>query len=177
MSGVIRPETVTTSLSVVSHGRLTPGRYRVAVPDTPLSQAAPVIVSVDLSGQAAQQPPTLTPALKPGAVEQINQLVRRQVDQCAQQTVLTPQGCPFGDNLGGDLVGPVHWAIVAYPALDISLASSTQARVRTRTNGQVTVSGTQSYLGQKSPFVETVPFSLGGTASVSGGSLTFVEDQ
>ncbi len=148
-----------------------PGLYQVSVPDNPLTEAPPVTVAVDLTGQGRLA--QLSPVLKPAASDKINQSVRQVLDRCAAQTVLEPAGCPFGYNLYGDLVGPAHWTITTYPQLDISLNGPTQARVSTRTEGQVVVSGTRSYFGGTGPFTQALTFSVGGTATTDGNSITF----
>ena len=151
-----------------------PGVYKVTVPDNPLSQAPPVSVVVGLNDQAERNAATVTLALKPAANDQISQLVQQQLNSCAQQKVPAPAGCPFEDSFYGDLVGDVRWVITAFPQLEISLASPTDAQVRTRENGHAVLTGQRrNYLGNAAPFSDTVTFSVSGTVSVDGNQLAW----
>jgi hypothetical protein len=64
-----------------------------------------------------------TPALAPGALDEIRNQARAAIDTCAASGQALPPGCPFGLNVPGTPTA-VHWTVDSYPAIDAQVTLS-----------------------------------------------------
>ncbi|MEU8185226.1 M48 family metalloprotease [Micromonospora sp. NPDC049047] len=150
---------------------LLPGEYAATGPASALSETPGETVAVGPEqGSATLQ---LAPVLKPAAGEAVQAQVRAWLDECAKQTVAAPPGCPF--RYYGGSAQKVTWKILEYPQITVELTDPASARVATpnATQGKVQVSGTNTYFGGDSPFTDEDEFTVTGTATADGDTVTF----
>lgn len=90
--------------------------------------------------------------------------VKRQLDAyldaCAQQQVLLPAGCPFGQTIGNRIVSTPKWAMVAYPAVSIVSTGRVREWLMPSSAGaaHLTVDVKSLFDGSVSPFDANVSF-------------------
>ncbi|PWR12446.1 hypothetical protein DKT68_03190 [Micromonospora acroterricola] len=151
---------------------LLPGGYTVSTPSSALSEVPTEVVPV-APGQS-EAILNLTPVLKPAAVEAVEARVRTWLDECAQQTVAAPEGCPFR-YYSGSTTQKVAWKILEYPRLAVELTGPDTAQVGTpsEARGRVRVSGSTTYFGTSSPFTDEQEFAVTGVAIGEGDAVTF----
>ncbi|MEV6810750.1 M48 family metalloprotease [Micromonospora sp. NPDC051296] len=150
-----------------------PGVHVVSVASNPLSETAPQTVTV-LPGSDYGTPIQVVPALKSAARSSIDEQVKKYLDDCAQQAVAEPQGCPFRLS-GYQDAEKIKWAISQYPSVQIDVLGPAAAQVSTpyEARGQVQVSGTyQAYYGAAT-FTENYSFAVTGVVTVAGEQLSF----
>lgn len=121
-----------------------------------------------------------TPQLAPGAQDAIQAQVKQQMDTCAQSTDSNPSGCPFNlysVYIDGS-VSSVQWSITNYPTVTVTAASqisaSEQADFSDSANDSLAhyVVTYTDYTGATQTTDGDVPFSVSGTAAVSGSGIT-----
>lgn len=155
-----------------------PGDYTVALPQQPLLTADPLHAYVGGSDLGAASL-DLVPTIRDEAVQEVDRQVRAHLDECARSTSLSPPTCPFGSYTYYE-VRNVHWRIVDYPLYTVELSQYQPGSlvVNTTERGSAEVTGTEvsSFGGSTYPYRDTVSFSVSGTVTASGGSVTWQPD-
>jgi hypothetical protein len=84
------------------------------------------------------------------------------LDACAQQHVLLPTGCPFGQSIGNRIVSTPTWSIVAYPAVSIAPTAKPREWLMPSSTGasHLLVRVKSLFDGSVSTFDENVSFTV-----------------
>ncbi len=148
-----------TAETAVPLAALTPGRYTLTH-DSPLFTAVPVEV-------ALTQPGTVTAAAidiqaSPRFVEQVQRELDAYLDECTQQTVLLPAGCPFGQQISNRVESEPVWSMVSHPRVVIvpGAERGTWRMPPTEAIAHLTVEVRSLFDGTRSTFDEDVPFTV-----------------
>lgn len=95
------------------------------------------------------------------------------LDACAQQQVLYPVGCPFGQDIADRLASAPHWTILAYPPT--TLMPTTTLGEWSVPSGEgvaeVDVEVRSIYDGSVTPFTSTVGYRLGYIVTLIGDEI------
>ena len=156
----------------VDYAVLVPGSYTFGHSSTFLT-AAPRTVIADTAGQDLTA--TVQPQANAAFVTAVTAQVHRQLDACAQQTVLFPTGCSFGQSIQNRVSGAPAWSIVHYPTIRIASGSEFGSWAIPATPGtaHLTVPVTSLLDGSASAIDQDVPFQLRGTIGFGAdGSVT-----
>ncbi|WP_306206162.1 zinc ribbon domain-containing protein [Actinoplanes sp. RD1] len=165
------------ALAASEYGRNTlpalPGSYRVTLPEQPLLEATESVVHVGVS-DTEYASVLVEPVVKNGAREAVDQQIRAYLEDCAEQPVLAPVGCPFSSYSFGE-VRNVRWKIDEYPPYDLrvdeggAILTNVQYGTATVTGKSVSSFGSGTY-----PYEDTVTFTIAGTITASGGTINFL---
>jgi hypothetical protein len=159
--------------SSADYAVLVPGSYTFSHRSTFLS-AAPHTVIADTVGEDLTT--TVRPKANPAFIAAVTAQVHRQLDACAQQTVLFPTGCSFGQSIQNRVTGTPAWSIVSYPVIRIAAGSEfgTWAVPSTPGTAHLTVSVTSLLDGTVSTFDQDVPFRLRATIALGAADAVTV---
>ncbi|MEV4706631.1 hypothetical protein [Actinoplanes sp. NPDC049316] len=168
---------VPVALAASEYGRRSvsafPGSYRVTLPEQPLLEAPESVVHVGTSDPEYASV-LVEPVIKSGARAAVDQRIHAYLDDCAEQTVLAPVGCPFSSYSFGE-VRDVRWKIVEYPRYDLTVDEGgtilTDVEYGTAT---VTGKSASSFAGGTYPYKDTVSFTVAGTVTSSNGTIDFL---
>jgi hypothetical protein len=95
-----------------------PGKFEAAY--TSENFAAPATSAVVVGRQPAEAARLmLSTEATPKLVEDVNAQVRKFLDDCTQQKVLAPAGCPFFHFTNNRIDGDINWSIAEYPEVVI----------------------------------------------------------
>ena len=149
-----------------------PGSYRVTLPEQPLLEAPASVVHVTASDMEYASV-RVEPVIKSGARAAVDQQIRAYLDDCAEQPVLEPVGCPFSSYPFGE-VRDVRWKITEYPRYDLAVDDGGTILTDVR-YGRATVTGKLvSTFGGDSTYKDTVSFPVAGTITASNGTIAFL---
>ncbi|HEY4151771.1 MAG TPA: hypothetical protein VGM38_00475 [Pseudolysinimonas sp.] len=167
-------ETATAhSDKAVEYAVLVPGSYTFGH-SSALLKAASHSVIADTVGQ------NLSAIVQPEAngrfTAAVTAEVRRQLDACAQQTVLFPTGCSFGQSIQNRVSGAPEWTIEHYPAIRIAPGSDFGSWAIPSTPGtaHLKVAVTSLLDGSVSAFDQDVPFQLRATIAIDANNAVSV---
>ena len=136
--------------------------------------------SSTLSSAATENITFNTPQLASGAQDAIQAQVKQQMDTCAQSTDPYPSGCPFNlysVYIDGS-ISSVQWSITNYPTVTVTAASQISAGEQADFSDSADdglahyVATYTDYTGATQTTGGDVPFSVSGTAAVSGSGIT-----
>jgi len=113
---------------------------------------------------------SVSAAANPAFVDLVQDELDALLDACAEQAVLQPSGCPFGETIANRVVSEPEWSIAAYPAVTIAPAGSPGTWQVPPTTGaaHLLVEVQSLFDGTRSTFDEDVPFSVGYLISFPG---------
>jgi hypothetical protein len=144
--------------------RALPGGYALRLPDNPVLQAA----QQELYVGGDTGPASIRASVKPGAAAEVNNQVRGYLDQCAQSTDMSPDGCPFSVFIVGT-PSSLKWKITKYPTITVEMTPS-GPYARTVDDGAATASGVAKDFSTTEHFSESDTFSVEGPVVASGGT-------
>lgn len=136
--------------------------------------------SSTLSSAATEDITFGAPQLASGAQDAIQAQVKQQMDTCAQSTDPYPNGCPFNlyaVYIDGS-ISSVQWSITNYPNVTVTAASQISADEQADFTDSADdglahyVATYTDYSGETQTASGDVPFSVSGTAAVSGSGIT-----
>lgn len=141
-----------------------PGTYtadEIVTSDVIESVPAKVVVRMD-GGDGGIDGEILSPGVKltDAGIKQVNESVRKQLDECATQTSPNPDGCPFSVWLFGADTGT--WKIDTYPEIEIADTEDDGYMISTTTAGKATFSYTQTLGDQKTNEKADTEFQVSG---------------
>ena len=150
---------------------LYPGSYTVTY-ESALYSAGSQTVPVTAPGGA---PSPLTVELTPSeaAVTSVQQQIKTYLDTCAAQSSLYPTGCPFEYDFSGRVDGEVTWLVTEYPQPEVTLAGGKWALGKSSGKAEISFTELDLYTGETQQVTDTVSFSLKGSLTASGETLTF----
>lgn len=150
---------------------LYPGSYTVTY-ESALYTAGSQTVDVTAPSSA---PSPLTVELTPSeaAVTSVQQQIKTYLDTCAAQSSLYPTGCPFEYNFSGRVDGDVTWLVTEYPQPEVTLAGGKWALGKSSGKAEISFTELDLYTGETQQVTKTVSFSLKGSLTASGETLTF----
>lgn len=130
--------------------------------------------TVDVTA-ADSEPAALALELTPSdtAVASVRQQIKTYLDTCAAQSSLYPVGCPFEYDLSGRVDGDVTWLVTDYPQPEITLAAGRWLLGKSSGRAEISFTELDLYTGKTRQVTEIVPFTLAGSLSASGETLTF----
>lgn len=152
-----------------------PGRYDVGIAPNPLLSGDGKEVTLTLDGEVTEL--ALSPTIKASAKNEIRRQVRAYVDECAGETTVQPENCPF-DAYGGSAARNVQWSVVTYPTLTFRQATGGSVYVETGVDdaGSVTVTyEVKSYLSDRyESETSTESYGVGGPVVVKDGKVDWL---
>ena len=151
---------------------LAPGSY-VFSHESEFLRAEPVVVEMDGAGSYSA---TLDIQAAPAFAEQAGAEIRAFLEACAEQRVLFPTGCPFGQQIRDRVVSDPVWTIVQQPAVEVrpSATFGTWSIPATAATAHLVVDVRSIYDGSVSTFDEDVPFVARFDATIRGDRLRIV---
>ena len=153
----------------------TPGLYRLDH-DSVYLTATPVDAIVDQIGEHAQASVEVT--AKPAFVERVQQELDDYLDACAEQTVLFPRDCPFGQLITNRISTEPAWSIAAYPPVEVNGTGTGWLVPRSRGAAHLTVDVRSIFDGSVETFDEDIPFTVSYSITFTpDGSLSITEVQ
>lgn len=120
------------------------------------------------------------PQLASGAQDAIQSQVNQQIDTCAQSTDPYPTGCPFdlySVYIDGS-ISSVQWSITTYPTVTVTPAAQISAGEQADFSDSADdglahyVVTYTDYFGSTQTTEGDLPFSVSGTAAMSGSGIT-----
>ncbi|MFB2585024.1 hypothetical protein [Herbiconiux liukaitaii] len=154
-------EVLVPSLTMLSHR----STYLGAVP-TRLTATTP---SSSVSAIVDVQPTTLF-------LETVQKTVDQFLDDCADQPLLYPPGCPFGLDVNDRIASEPSWSIESYPVLTILagqeswIVPNSTGSARVRVDIRSLFDGTVTTLDQVVPFDSTFSLTIDAEGAVVFGS-------
>ncbi len=150
---------------------LYPGSYTVTY-ESALYTAGSQTVDVTAP---SSDPSPLTIELTPSeaAMTSVQQQIKTYLDTCAAQSSLYPTGCPFEYDFSGRVDGDVTWLVTEYPQPEVTLAGGKWALGKSSGKAEISFTELDLYTGKTQQVTETVSFSLKGSLTASGETLTF----
>lgn len=153
---------VATSYQVLAPGVFTlthDSQYLTATPMSAIVTRPASVVPAVLDIQAA-----------PDFVDGVQKEVNVFLDECAEQEVLFPTGCPFGQPIYDVVVGIPTWSITSYPEVTIEPGSTPGTWVIPQATGSARLTvDVQSYFdGSVSEFDQTVPIDVSWVMTING---------
>ncbi|WP_237236465.1 hypothetical protein [Rothia nasimurium] len=150
---------------------LYPGSYTVTY-ESALYTAGSQTVDVTAP---SSDPSPLTVELTPSeaAVTSVQQQIKTYLDTCAAQNSLYPTGCPFEYDFSGRVDGDVTWLVTEYPQPEVTLAGGKWALGKSSGKAEISFTELDLYTGETQQVTKTVSFSLKGSLTASGETLTF----
>jgi len=160
----------------VDYAVLVPGSYTFGHRTTLLTAESHTVVA-DTAG--ADLSAIVQPEAGAAFVTAVTAQVRHQLEGCAQQTVLFPTGCSFGQPIPNRVSSAPAWSIVSYPKIRIVPGSEfgTWAIPSTPGTAHLKVSVTSLLDGSVSAFDQDVPFQLRATITLGAGDAVTVVQQ
>lgn len=114
-----------------------PGRYTASL-TTPWLASGDTPVTVTEVGSRNPVRVVMQPTAK--LIDRTTVAVEDYVNDCANQAVLQPVGCPFGITITDRVVGEPQWTIIDYPDVSLRLGADRSTWSVTATKGLVEVS-------------------------------------
>lgn len=105
------------SAATHSFAVFTPGRYELRHESRWLTSGL-VLVEADRAGGAVEA--TVEVVANAALLAEVDEASRALLDECAEQTVLFPSGCPFGQFISNRVASDPRWSIVEYPELEVT---------------------------------------------------------
>lgn len=150
---------------------LYPGSYTVTYESALYSAGSQTVEVTAPSSEPSPLAVELTPS--EAAVTSVQQQIKTYLDTCAAQSSLYPTGCPFEYDFSGRVDGDVTWTVTEYPQPEVTLAGGKWALSKSSGRAEISFTELDLYTGETQQVTETVSFSLKGSLSASGESLTF----
>lgn len=143
-----------------------PGTYTadVEVPGDKV-ESVPASVKATLDGTAAPDPESfLAPslALTDAGKKQVTAEVNKKLDECAEQTVQSPEGCPFSTWAFAE---KGTWSIGSYPEIEITETEEDGFVIGTTKAGEATFTYTPTYSTDGKQEKDTVDVEVSGTVT------------
>lgn len=134
-----------------------PGSYSLAA-DTLYLEAKTVTVTSSQPGAAVIAAVDLQPTK--ALLEQVQKELTGYLDDCAEQEVLLPTGCPFGEQISNRIVGTPAWSIARYPTVTLRPGPQPASWLMPPTDAaaHLTVDVRSLFDGTVTTFDEDVPF-------------------
>lgn len=158
----------------VAYGVLTPGIFSLSHDSELLTAEREDIIVLDPGARASV-------AVDAQANERFTKLVQDELDSaldtCAEQEVLQPTGCPFGQRITNRVEGVPEWSMTTYPQVTIVRGDQpgTWAVPETAGAARLTVGVRSLFDGTVSTFDEDVPFTVSYVISFQpGGGVAIV---
>lgn len=152
---------------------LVPGAY-VLGHETAFLEARPVTVVADEVGATVHATVDVEPAAEFGPT--LARVVRQQLEACAEQQVLFPTGCPYGQSIANRISSDPIWTIVHVPEFELRPGPfPTWIAGPAPGTAHLEVEVTSLFDGSVSTFDEDVPFQARYAVSVTGDDLTVTE--
>ena len=141
----------------------TPGAYSVTI-DTPLATSSGVKLLADT-------PLATTPIeVKAEATDEFLDVVQTRVEQflndCAEQEVLQPTGCPFGLEVDNYVQGYPTWKISKQPKVSVEPTATGWEIPTAKATAHISVDVISIFDGSVETLEEDVPFEINGTIAV-----------
>ncbi|WP_114597622.1 zinc ribbon domain-containing protein [Renibacterium salmoninarum] len=145
---------------------LYPGSYEAGYQGK-LFTAKPGTVLVD-SPISRPSPVTLAPEPSAELVDQVNKALKQYTDQCAQQKVLRPSGCPLNYRTNNRITGDIAWTIVSYPQAAISAYNGSWVIAPLKFKAEIKFSEKDSLSGAASDVDKVQEFFFSAKLNISG---------
>lgn len=148
---------------------LVPGSY-VLSHETTFLRATSVTVVADEAGATLDATVDVEPG--PRFAGALADEVDRQLAACAEQTVLFPTGCPFGQQISNRVTSEPQWSIDEAPELEIEPGPFGVWTAGPATGfAHLSVEVQSLFDGSLSTFDQNVPFEAGYTVVIRGDAL------
>lgn len=156
---------VDTSYQVLTPGVFTVthnSEYLIAEPKT-----------VIVTRPASTVPAVLDIQASPKFVSGIQKEVNDFLDECTQQEVLFPTGCPFGQSISNYVESVPTWRMENYPAVTIEPGNDpgTWLVPEAAADAHLTVDVRSLYDGSISVFDEDIPFAVSWVMTINNGRI------
>lgn len=152
---------------------LVPGTY-VLGHDSAFLEAEPVTVVADEVGAAVVTAVDVEPAAEFGPT--LARVVRQHLEECGEQQVLFPTGCPYGQSIANRISSDPIWTIVHVPEFDLRPGPfPTWIAGPAPGTAHLEVEVTSLFDGSVSTFDEDVPFQARYAVTVTDDNMAVVE--
>lgn len=152
-------EVLVPSLYVLSHASEYLGAYPIAMTATAPRSSVSAIVDV--------QPTT-------AFLDEVQTTVNRFLDDCAEETVLYPPGCPFGQDVNDRIASEPAWSIENYPTLTILAGQDSWIVPNSAGSAHITVDIRSLFDGTVTTLDASVPFDVTFSLTIQpDGSVQF----
>lgn len=146
---------------------LVPGHYEASLETEWLESE---VATATISEVGSRTPVRLR--LQPTArlVDTTTEAVEQFFDDCVDQDVLQPVGCPFGVTVDDRVLGSPEWKILDYPTVELTLGGDRASWSMAATGGiaQVTIQVQSLFDGTIEQRVDEIPFTLSGLVRGTG---------
>jgi hypothetical protein len=95
-------------------------------------------------------------------VEGVQEAVNKQLDECAEQVVLQPTGCPFGIVIDDRVDGDPVWSMEDYPEITVEAGSESWLIPITTGSANIEVDVQSLFDGSITHYNDDVDFSMTG---------------
>jgi hypothetical protein len=115
---------------------------------------------------------TLATAATAKLVEAVDTQIRRFLDECAEQDVLQPAGCPFNFQTDGRIAGELQWSVTEYPEIAIEPYNGRWVVQPLTGTAQLKTSVQDLFTGAVEPLTYEQDFDFDARLSVSASEIT-----
>ena len=167
-------------LSVLNSQDFTANGVQLSTPEqgtaVPLIVFTPSAITITHESTFLTANPLLVLAAQPGAsvvaaldvranstlIDRVQSEINNLLDACAQQTVLLPTGCPFGQQISNRIVSTPEWSIDVYPKASLVPGREPASWLMPGADAtaRLTVQVQSLFDGTTSTFDQGVPFSV-----------------
>ncbi|GGE93858.1 hypothetical protein [Mycetocola zhadangensis] len=145
--------------NIVNLQVFTPGNYTMETStDFLQSDQEKVLVDVPATVHEASVAAEPTESFVDGVQEAVN----KQLDECAEQVVLQPTGCPFGIVIDDRVEGDPAWSMEDYPAVTIEAGAESWLIPSTTGSANIEVDVRSLFDGSVTHYNDDVDFSMTG---------------
>jgi hypothetical protein len=146
---------------------LVPGHYEASLETDWLTANT---ASLTLTDVGSRNPMRVLMRPTSRLVDTTNGAVEDFLEDCVEQKVLQPVGCPFGVTIDDRIVGSPEWNILDFPDVTLTLASDRASWTMRASGGvaQVTIQVQSLFDGTVEEQIKEVPFSLAGLVRGTG---------
>lgn len=152
-----------------------PPRVKVLVPGRYEASLATEWLQSDVASLTVSEVESTTPVrlrLTPSArlTDTATDAVEKFLNDCVDQNVLQPVGCPFGVNVDDRVLGSPEWKILDYPGVALTLAGDRASWSMSATGGvaQVSIQVQSLFDGTVESQVDEISFTLNGLVRGTG---------
>ncbi len=131
---------------------------------------------VDVAAAGTSAKAALRPEPTQALRSEVQTIIRKQLDECAQQDTLMPQGCSFGYTTDNDVLGAVHWKVTKYPDVQLQADGSQLRVVPTAVGLELHSRMRDAVTARISEMTEPVSAPLSASVTVTGNSVHVEQD-
>lgn len=105
-------------------------------------------------------------------LSQVDGVIRTYLDDCTQQAVLMPTGCPMSAVSNNRVASPISWSIAAYPAITISPYDGQWVLAPLTVKAQVAFQEQDLFTGLLQDVKQTSDFGFSARLQITGNDVS-----